>query len=380
MKMNMKIEINVTKNEDRVDTTDTTDTYETNREVAEKLTVLQRKLNMKTNPNFYAAGVLVSDSIAKAEGLRKMEPYRLAQELVDSLPFARGEKNVFIAGNLGYGGIALLETYIRTKVDKKNSPTITFMSTEANALTAITMSKPIRDFMEDNMGKLEIVNANFLETNFRGAKFDLIIMNPPWSGGLGVAFIDKGINLLTPNGKLAFIMGLDYFSPQTVNFSKRRAPGTMYHVQRNIGIVSLRTGIQGYFKGSAWVVGILAKDKEIGSDYQFTNRAGVTSTVTPDLNSTVIIEKDILDENGMSIFDSKNGLSVVSDESGPQRFAVTTAGKYSEGAKKTTHFMEPVNDGKLVKFINTYGKDLRDNYSTSRGNIAVPPVRRDLLQ
>ncbi len=73
------------------------------------------------------------------------------------------------------------------------------------------------------MMTLNASSENFLTHNFGNQIFDFIIFNPPFKK-YGIQFIEKGRQLLAPNGKLVVIMGTDMFNPMSVKANNE--PGT----------------------------------------------------------------------------------------------------------------------------------------------------------
>ncbi len=82
------------------------------------------------------------------------------------------------------------------------------------------------------------ITEDFLTMDFKGKKFDVIVMNPPWTN-LGIKFIAKAVSLLEPRGRLVCIMGLDQLSP--MNYKMAFDPGTFWWLNQKGNFIKIET-------------------------------------------------------------------------------------------------------------------------------------------
>ncbi len=227
---------------------------------------------------------------------------------------------------------------------------------------------------------------DFLTKDFGDQLFDLINMNPPWTK-YGIQFINKAINLLKPNGKLVCVMGTEQLAPQSLKNTKDK--GTFWDLLQRGSFVRFESwrvdGIWGckppLFPGTdnhcwfIWVKGETLKP------FIFNNKTKDEFVYYPTGHEFRPPEIGFLN---LDIYDWENGVRNRNTPviTGNIRFR-WTKGKVVDMTHKdgsATEFIGVVDPIKTKAFLEEY-LGIMTIYHSKRvtTNIAMPPIRKDLL-
>ena len=154
----------------------------------------QRDLDVKT---------LVHLLMKNATGAKGTESEALASDILSNINIE--DQNICVISNEQFGGFNIIKDLV-TNHENKYASLSTICSEE------MLMKIGADDIMDKSFLNVNTGIESFLTMDFKGKKFDIIIMNPPWVD-LGIQFIEKAVSLLKPGGKLVTIMGLNQFSP-----------------------------------------------------------------------------------------------------------------------------------------------------------------------
>ncbi len=196
--------------------------------------------------------------IIEAKGSNQSEPLSLADKIIPEADVLEGKDILFI-GNDQFGILPSLEVAFNRVMTNGTKPKFQ---------AALITTKDAKHFpgvfemMKDSRLQLHFATENFLTQDFKDRRFDLIIMNPPWST-YGIQFIEKAVSLLRPGGKLITIMGLDQFSP--MSYKNAHKKGTFWWLNQKGVFEHIETarhdgawGTQKFFPGgngaSCWFI------------------------------------------------------------------------------------------------------------------------------
>ena len=148
-------------------------------------------------------------------GAKGTEPMPLVHDILSKISVE--DKNVCVVGNEMFGGFNFVSELVTNKYPYESITTI--------CSEEMVMKIGADNTMDENFLSINTGVENFLNYNFGNKKFDVIIMNPPWTT-LGIQFIEKAVTLLKSEGKLVTVIGLDQFSP--VSYDNAHKNGTFW--------------------------------------------------------------------------------------------------------------------------------------------------------
>ena len=149
-------------------------------------------------------------------------PNELAQEMINKLPeeIFISDKTTFLDPCFGSG------TYLKEialKLRKYGHSKENINSRLIGVEKSIRFINKIQQLQGFNP---TLIHADFLKYDFKDMKFDVVVGNPPYNGDGGnstgklwVKFVDFGIKLLTPKGKLLFVTPNTWINGTSKNYT-----------------------------------------------------------------------------------------------------------------------------------------------------------------
>jgi hypothetical protein len=230
-----------------------------------------------------------------------------------------------------------------------------------------------------------VINEDFLERDFGDKKYDLILMNPPWTK-LGTKFIDKAISLLVEGGKLVCIIGIQQL--QATSLKNRFNPGTFYDLNQ-----------RGHFE---YIHTYNKKYSLFSKNNQPPNLWFVWSKEPKNNRETIIINREqnkfdykltgkeaLIPQGNFDWVDYDNGITLeISDVSKEVSFKTSTTKGFS--------FLEKGRKGKCMNVPDKYSKSVdkdklkylfddlvHETYLLHYAQIAtamiLPPIKKSLI-
>jgi len=315
-------------------------------------------------------------TIRGASGGAVAESRELAQEILDNVEI---REDVLFVGNGGYGTVNLAKVSIETN----NIKNFTIANTRYENNTELT------NMAQQEKINFTVINEDFLQRDFGQTKYDLIIMNPPWTK-FGVKFIDKAVSLLKEGGKLVCIMGQAPFSPLSEKSAKKS--GTFYDLLQKGSFERIETfyhnGSFGARKGHFHNVGtevwfIWTKDKS-NKTTTIVNRVGEEFTYEFDGNEWMIPQEP--KEYTEKYLDFDNGFRFTGGEKNHYTSfrlnveEVKFRDEYNNTGKHTFINSDEVDKEKLRSFISKNTKRTLALYAGHISSVIVhPPIKRELI-